>query len=80
MIIVMIKEGKKLGKYLDLAQKLKNLYNMLTVILIIVEGLRIISKNLRKGLDEVEIRGKIETIQIIALLKSVRILRRVLGI
>ena len=36
------------------------------------------SQSLEKGLDDLEIRGRVETIQTTELLRSVRILRRVL--
>ena len=47
------KEGEKLDKYLDLAKELKKLWNiMVTVIPIIVGGLRTVPKNLEKKLSE----------------------------
>ena len=49
----MIKESKKLDKYLDLARELKILWNMkVTVIPIIVVTLRIIPKNMEKKSKE----------------------------
>ena len=47
---------------------------MVSVILIVVRTLEIVPKNLEKRLDE-QIRGRIETIQTTAQLKSARILR-----
>ena len=49
-----------------------------TVILIVISALRTIPKSFRKGLDELEIEGGVETIQITAFLRTIRILRSVL--
>ena len=49
-----------------------------TVIPIVIGALGTIPKRLIKGFEDLEIRGQIETIQTIALLRSARILRRVL--
>ena len=43
-----------------------------------IGGLRTVTKGLIKGLEDLEIRGRVETIQTTALLRSARILRRVL--
>ena len=51
-----------------------------TVILLIIDVLGTILKGLVKRLDELEIEGRTDTVQTIALLKSARILRRVLEI
>ena len=66
-------------KYLDLARKLKKLWNMkVTVIPIVISVLRMIPKDLLKSLEELKTRGQAETIKTTALLRSARILRRVL--
>ena len=49
-----------------------------TVILVVVDALGIILKGLVKRLEDLEIRGQVETIQTTALLSLARILRRVL--
>ena len=49
-----------------------------TVISVVIGALGTIPKRLVKGLEDLEIRGQVEPIQITALLRSVRILRRVL--
>ena len=49
-----------------------------TVIPVVIGALRTIPKGLVKGLKNLEIRGRVETIQTTVLLRSVRILRRVL--
>ena len=74
-----LKESEKKDKYLDLARELKKLWNMKVMIVPIVIGaLGIITKRLLKGLEDLEIGGRVETIQTRALLKTARILRRVL--
>ena len=73
---VKIRENEKGGKYLDLARELIKLWNMkLTVIPIVIGTQGIIPKGFESGLGKLEIGGRIETIQTIAM---ARILRRVL--
>ena len=65
-------------KYQDLAREIKILWNMkVTVIPILIGAFGAIPKGLTKGIKDLEIRSQEETIQTTALLKSVRILRRV---
>ena len=65
------KESEKIDKYLDLAREVKKLQNIgVTVIPIVVGGLETISRSLEKGLNELEIRGRIEIILTTALLRS----------
>ena len=74
-----LKESEKKVKYLDLARELKKLWQMKIMIVPIVMGaLSTISKGLLKGLEDLEIGGRVETIQTTALLRTARILRRVL--
>ena len=49
-----------------------------SLILIVIGALDRVTKGLIKGLEDLEIRGRVETIQTTALLRSARILRRVL--
>ena len=57
----------------------KNQWNMkVTVIPIVIGVLGTIPKSLVKGLDDLEIRARVETIQITVSLRLARILRRVL--
>ncbi len=49
-----------------------------TVILIVIGELGTVPKELVQGMEDLEIRGRAETIQTTALLRSTRILRRVL--
>ena len=74
-----MKESEKKEKYLDLARELKKLWNMkVTIVPIVIGVLSTITKGLLKGLEDLEIGGWIETIQTTALLRTARILRRVL--
>ena len=73
------KEIENKNKYLNLANDLKKVLNMkVTLIPIIIGILGIVTKGLVQGLEDLEIRGRLETIENTALLRSARILRRVL--
>ena len=74
-----LKKCEKKNKYLDLARELKKLWNMKVMIVPIVIGtFGTITKGLLKGLEDLEVGGRVETIQMTALLRTARILRRVL--
>ena len=74
-----LKESEKQDKYLDLAKELKKLWNMkVTIVPIVIGALGTITKGLLKGLEDLEVGRRVETIQTTALLRKVRILRRVL--
>ena len=74
-----LKESEKKDKYLDLARKLKKLWNMkVTIVPIVTGALGTIAKGLLEGLEELEVGRQVETIQTTALLRTARILRRVL--
>ena len=76
---VKLKECEKRDKYLDLARELKKLRNMkVTIIAIVIGALGTVTKGLVQGLKDLEIRGRVESIQTTTLLRSTRILRRVL--
>ena len=67
------------NKYLDYAIEPKKQLNMkMTVIPAIVGALRMIPKFSAKGMEELEIRTCADTIVTLALLRSARILKRVL--
>ena len=74
------KESEKIDKDVDLAREHKKTHrNMrLTVIPVVFGALRTIPKDLARKLKELEIGGRIGTIRTTALLRSARILRRVL--
>ena len=77
---VKIKENEKRDKYLDLARELKKLGNMIEMMmLIVVDTLGTVPEGLEKRLVELKNRGRIKNIQTIALLKSARILSKVLN-
>ena len=76
---IILKESEKKDKYLDLARELKRLWNMkVTIVQIVIGALGTITKGLSKGLEDLEVGGRVETIQTTALLKTARILKRVL--
>ena len=50
----------------------------MTVVPIVIGALGTIPKGLEKEREELEIRGRLETIQVTAWLRMVRILRRIL--
>ena len=65
--------------YLDLARELKKLWNMkVTIIPIAIGAFGTVTKGLLKGLEDLEVGGRVETIQTTAWLRTARILRRVL--
>ena len=49
-----------------------------TIVLIVIGAFGTITKGLLKGLEDLEVGGRVETIQTTALLRTARILRRVL--
>ena len=70
------KESEKRDKYLELARALKKLWNMkMTVIQIVIGTVGIVTKGLVKGIEDLERRERVETIQTTAWLRSGRILR-----
>ena len=76
---VKLKENEKKDKYLDLARELKKLWNMkVTVIPIIIGAHGTVTKGLIQGLEDLEITGRMETIQTKPLLRYARIHRDVL--
>ena len=77
---IKLKECEKKNKYLDLTTELeKKLWNMqVTIIPIVIGAFGTVTKGLLKGLEDLEVGGRVETIQTTALLRMARILRRVL--
>ena len=74
------KEGYTYPSF-DLARELKKLWNMkVTIISIVVGAFGTVTKGLLKGLEDLEVGGRVETIQTTTLLRTARILRRVLKI
>ena len=75
---IKLKECEKKDKYIDLARELKKrLWNMKVTIIPIVIG-ALMTKRLLKELEDLEVGRLVETIQTTALLRTARILRRVL--
>ena len=73
-----LKENER-DKNLDLAREFKKLWNMkVTIVPIVIDALGTVTKGLLKGLEDLEVGRRVETIQTTALLRTARILRRVL--
>ena len=74
-----LKECEKKDKYLDLAWELKKLWNMkVTIVSIVVGAFGTITEGFLKSLEDLEVGGRVETIQMTTLLRTTRLLRRVL--
>ena len=59
-----IKISEKKGKYLDLTREMKKLWNMnVTIIPIVIGALGTVTKGLVQGLEDLEIRERVEKIQ-----------------
>ena len=73
------KESEKKDKDLDLSRELKKLWNMqVKIIPIVIGAFGTVTEGLLKGLEDLEVGGRVETIQTTALLRTARILRKVL--
>ena len=61
------------------AREFKKLWKMkVTIVPLVIGAFGTITKGLLKGLEDLEVGGRLETIQMTALLKTDRIVRRVL--
>ena len=61
---IKLKECEKKDKYLDLARELKKLWNMkVTIVPIAIGAFDTITKGLLKRLEDLEVGGRVETIQ-----------------
>ena len=62
-----------------LLENLKKLWDMkVTILPIVIGAFGTVTKGILKGLEDLEVGGRVETIQTTAVLKTARILRRVL--
>ena len=76
---IKLKECEKKDKYLDQSRELKKLWNMqVTIIPIVIGAFGTVTKGLLKGLEDLEVGGRVEIIQTTTLLRTARILRRFL--
>ena len=74
---IKLKENEKKVKYLDPVWELKKLWKMKVKIRPIVIGaFGTVTKELQKGLKDLEIRGRVETIQTTTSLRTARIVRK----
>ena len=75
-----MEESEKKDKFIDLASELEKLWNMkMTIIPIVIGDFGTVINGLLKGLEDLEIRERVETIQTIKLLRTAKLLRRPLG-
>ena len=78
---IKLKQCEKKDKYLNLARELKKLWNMkVTIVPIVIGAFGTVTIGLLKGLEDLEVGGRVETIQPTALLPTSKILRKVLEI
>ena len=71
---VKLKESEKRDNYLDFAMELKKLSNMkVTIIPIVIGALGTVTKGLIQRQGNIELTGRVETIQTTSLLRSARI-------
>ena len=76
--MVKLKEGEKRDKFLDLARERKKLLNMkATMLPVVIGALAIVTKLLLQRLEDLETRGRVETVQTTKLSRLAKILRRV---
>ena len=76
---IKLKEREKKDNYLDLARELKKLWNMkVTIVTIVIGAFGTVTKGLSKRLEDLEVGGRVETIQTTTLLRTARLPRRVL--
>ena len=76
---VKLKESEKKDKYVDLERELKKLWNVkVTIIPLVFCAIGTFPEGLIKGLKDLEITGRVDTIQTTALFRSASILRKVL--
>ena len=61
---VKLKESEKRDMYQDVAREVKKLWNMkVTAIPVVIDEFERVTKGLVQGLEDFEIRGRVETIQ-----------------
>ena len=76
---IKLKESEKKDMNLDFARELKTPWSMkVTIIPIVVGAFGTVPKGLLNGLENSKIRGRVETIQTTSLLRTARIMRRLL--
>ena len=76
---IKLKECEKKDKYFDLARELKKLWNMkVRIVPIVIGAFGTVTKALLKGLEDLKVGGRVETIQTTALSRTARKLSRVL--
>ena len=75
---IKLKECEKKDKYHDLAWELKKLWNrQVTIMPIVIVAFGTVTKGLQKGMEDLEVGERVETVQTTSLLRTARILRMV---
>ena len=70
---IKLKECEKKDKYVDLARELKKLWNMkVSIVPIVIGAFGSVTEGLLKGQEDLEVGGRVKTIQTTALLKTAR--------
>ena len=78
---IKLNECEKKDKYLELARELKKLWNMqVTIMPIVIGAFWTVTIGLLQGLEDLEVGGRVDTVQTATLLRTVRIQRKVLQI
>ena len=77
---IKLRESEKKDKYLNFAGELKKKlwYMKVTIIPIVIGAFGTVTKGQLKGMEDLEVGGRVETNQITAFLRTARILRRIL--
>ena len=76
---IKLKKSEKKDKYLDFARELKKILNMkVAIITVAIGAFNTVTEGLLMRLEDLEIRGLVETIRTTTLLRTARILRSVL--
>ena len=74
---IKLNEREKEDKYLDLAREFEKLWNVkVTIVPIVIGAFGTVNKGLLKGLEDLEVGGRVVTIKTAVLLRTARILRR----
>ena len=76
---IKLKESEQEDKYLELVRNWKKLWNMkMTFMPIVIGAYGTVSKKLLKLLEDLKVGGRLETFKTAALLRTPRVLRRIL--
>ena len=79
---IIIDNGNNNDKYLDFVRELKKTmeFEGETIVPIVIGAFGTVTKGLLKRMEDLKVRGRVETIQTTALWRTARILRRILSL